>query len=207
MEEQKRQTAYKVWVKDLIQGKYYVEEGWSPNYVLVYGKKISRVNVLATIVNISGEEDIQQHIFVDDGSAEIAVRSFNEIDVFRNLKVGDPLQIIGKIREYNGEKYIVPEILRKVDDVKWLTYRKIELEKLQVVVEETNKTSEDEKPEISSEQEEVLGLVRNLDSGDGADFEDVIKKSKLQNAEEILNNLLMNGEVFELKPGRLKVLD
>lgn len=208
---QKRQTAYKVSVKDIISGKYFVEEGWSPNYVLTEnGIKVSRVNILATLISVSGEEEIQQFIFVDDGSAEIAVRSFNDSVIFKGLKIGDLLQIIGKVRAYNEEKYIVPEIIKILDNKKWIYVRKIELERREISTSE--KSDQEEKPAAKQdseksidmkEYEDVLKIIKGLDKGDGADFEEVVKSC----TEERVNNLLMNGEIFELKPGKLKVLE
>lgn len=210
---EKRQTAFKVWIKDLIQGKYFVEEGWTPNYVLTdYGLKASRVNLIATIVKISNEDEAQKFIYVDDGSAEISLRDFGEVNVFKGFNIGDTIQIIARVREYNGEKYLTPEIIKKVDDIKWLQLRKIELEKdeerhtplkesvSQEVIIETEKKD-------TTEFDEIIDLINRLDEGSGADFDKIITESKNDKCEEMINTLLMNGEVFELKPGKLKVLE
>ena len=50
-------------------------------------------------------------------------------------------------------------------------------------------------------------MIRNMDTGDGVAFEDVIEKSKNPDTEKIINTLLANGDVFEIRPGRLKVLE
>ncbi len=54
---------------------------------------------------------------------------------------------------------------------------------------------------------EILEVIKKLDSGAGADYEDVITKSKMQNPEKSLLSLMKNGEVFEVSPGKLKVLE
>ena len=47
--QQKRQVAYKVRIKNIIQGQY-VKDDVEPSYVISDNQKISRVNILATIV-------------------------------------------------------------------------------------------------------------------------------------------------------------
>ena len=215
--QQKRQTAFRIWIKDILQSKYYVDEGWNPNYIsLPNGEKISRVNLIATVISVSKEDEHQNVIFVDDGSAEIAVRSFNEIDMFNGLSIGDIAQIVGKIREFNGEKYIVPEIIKKINNHQWLYLRKLELEKSakeknndsgSVLNQEKELAEQEVNKKKSLEVDALLAIIKDLDTGDGADFDAVIKKSAIPDCEEQLNKLLMDGEVFELKPGKIKVLE
>ena len=50
-------------------------------------------------------------------------------------------------------------------------------------------------------------LIKKLDKGEGVTFEDVIKNSATSKAETIITKLLENGDVFEIKPGKLKVLE
>jgi len=45
-----------------------------------------------------------------------------------------------------------------------------------------------------------------LDSGEGADIEDVIVKADVKDCEPLLNSLIKEGEIFEVRPGRIKVL-
>ena len=53
-----RQTAYKVRIKDLFSGTYAKEEGeFGINYVLFKNKKISRVNIIANVIEKYENED------------------------------------------------------------------------------------------------------------------------------------------------------
>ncbi len=72
-ESQKRQVAFKVRIKDIIDGKYIVEEGWQPNYIITCsGEKISRVNIIGTIVLKSDEENLNyKSVVLDDGTGKI----------------------------------------------------------------------------------------------------------------------------------------
>ncbi|MCK5854229.1 MAG: hypothetical protein KAG56_03340, partial [Sulfurovaceae bacterium] len=51
--------------------------------------------------------------------------------------------------------------------------------------------------------EEVIKQIKILDKGDGADYEDVLNKVK---DEKMIQMLLEDGEIFEIKPGKLKLL-
>lgn len=55
----------------------------------------------------------------------------------------------------------------------------------------------------------VLNTIKEIDTGDGADMEKIIENSGLdeKDVENVINNLLMDGEAFEIRPGRLKLLD
>ncbi len=55
----------------------------------------------------------------------------------------------------------------------------------------------------------ILNTIKQLDDGNGADIENIISSSGLSEheVENVVNNLLVDGEAFEIKPGRLKLLD
>ena len=47
-----RQVAYKVYISDILNNAYVVQQGeWEPNYVDIAGKKVSRVNIIANVVD------------------------------------------------------------------------------------------------------------------------------------------------------------
>lgn len=54
--------------------------------------------------------------------------------------------------------------------------------------------------------DKIIRIIGELDEGRGADYEGVIEKANLDKTEEIINNLLLEGEIFEISPGKLKVL-
>lgn len=217
-EFQKRQTAFIVRIADIIKGSYVKEEGWQPNYIKMGNKKVSRVNIIATVISKPEEEPFKTMV-VDDG-ARISVRSFEDADVFKNFEIGDIVLIIGRPREYAEQKYIMPEIIKKVDE-KWAELRCLHLEKLEVSEKEekvleldgTKEEEEEGKEEVATEKvmdtkmQHVFELIKELDKGDGADFEAVMNKADTHNPEKIIRQLLEQGEIFELRPGKLKVLE
>ena len=213
-EIQKRQIAYKIKIGDIHKGEYVQESGWTPNYILIDERKISRANIVGVIVNI--EQGIDAQSFdVEDDSGRISVRFFEEKEQLKDLNVGEIVLIVGRPREYNGEKYIVPEIIKEVNG-DWLELRAFELKKDESVEKKENEGNyqqiKEEEIEIedvgnagSKENivEEIIGIINGLDKGDGADYEEVLEKVKNK---KLIKSLLEEGEIFEIKPGKLKVL-
>ena len=188
---QKRQIAFKVSILDILNGM-----------------NISRVNIVATLIYKSEDLNYDSAI-IDDGGGRILVRGFEKSNIFSNVDVGDVVLVVGKIRDFNNERYIIPEILKKVEDAGWMNVRKLELRKSSVVIEDTTKDKnggliEDIKLDNHAE---VYDLIKKLDEGDGVPIDDAIKNSKICDAEEIISRLLEKGDIFEVKPGKLKILE
>ncbi|MBU0628352.1 MAG: hypothetical protein KKC75_04125 [Nanoarchaeota archaeon] len=211
---QKRQVAHKIRINDVLRGSYVKEEGeWSPNYVLVGDKKVSRVNLMAVVVSKESPENTNHsNLLIDDGSGKISVRSFDGSNNFEGINIGDFIMIIGRPREYLNEKYIVSEILKKVENSKWVELRKTELNRAFGAYEakqEENLSEKEVKEEIVVDDinSKIFQIIKEIDLGEGADTQDVITKSNIGEAENIITKLLERGEVFEIKPGKLKVLE
>ncbi len=118
----KPQVAYKVNIIDINKGDYVTHKD-EPNYLSINGKKIFKVNVIGTIVTKS-----ENSIMIDDGSASIVIQNFDESNNYNILNQGDIVNIIGKVWEYNSEKYIREADIVKKIDVRWLILRKKELD-------------------------------------------------------------------------------
>ena len=52
-----------------------------------------------------------------------------------------------------------------------------------------------------------IKLIRNLDNGSGVDYEEILKRLKEGEGEKLIQNLMLQGDVFEVKPGKLKILE
>lgn len=222
MPEIKRQTAYKCTIKQILTGNYVQKTGWDPNYIEIGKTQISRVNIIATIV--TKEENT---LFVDDGTGQMSIMLFNESINPKKINVGDVAIIIGKPREYNNQRYVVPEIIKKIENKKWIDYRKKELALQDEFEEATNQRPKEEinesqdtqqdidEPEQDSQEEQpvdnyayqLINLIKKLDAGSGAEMNEVISQSKIKDAEKYLTTLMNEGEIFEIRPGKLKVLE
>ena len=78
MEQQLRQTAYKVWISDLINKQVQKEEGeWSPSYIIVDNKRVSRVNIIANVVmKYKAEDGGYSTLTIDDSSSDIQIKAW-----------------------------------------------------------------------------------------------------------------------------------
>lgn len=199
---QRRQIAYKIKIKDILEGSYHQQEGWNPNYLLTQNqKKISRVNLIAVIV--SQNQDQTYNYVLDDGSGQITLRMF-ELPK-KNIQVGDTILTISKIREYNNQRYLFPEIIKKITNPKWIEVRKLELTKQSPPA--TSAAPKKESPESpEAPYENVLNLIKKIDQGDGADVDQIISLSTLPDCEQLIEELLKEGDIFEISPGRVKIL-
>lgn len=326
-EQQKRQVAYKVKIEHITEGNFIKNEGWDPSFVSDnFGRKLSRVNIIATVVTEIEGEGISKNFYVDDGSSRIQARTFDDETFIPELSIGTLVNLIGKVRQYNDEKYLIPEVVKIIENEKWVQVRQKELEifekstprsapmkgnteisvsteniptttineaveepvsiedmneispalgsiksekedlkteeekietvaatpeevkneaedfvnstddvKEESVVDETKNTIEEEKPislddldfadeeapaETSSDEAStptevsdksptdiIYEIIKEKDDGSGVDIEEIIEASGNENAEKIITNLLMEGEVFEISPGKIKVLE
>ena len=61
---------------------------------------------------------------------------------------------------------------------------------------------------MSVQQIQIIKIIESLDGPDGAEVEELIKESGMTSDEVqvIMDDLLKNGEVFMLRPGRVKIL-
>ena len=212
---QKRQTAYKLWINDVVNAKMEKQEGnFGINYFSFNSNKISRVNLMAVIVAKNVVENYSS-ITLDDGSNTIRVKTWKEDVKFLDLlNIGDIVNVIGKVKNYSNENYIVPEIVKNVDHNFYLV-RKYEL--LKIYGKPTEKISqvfEDKIEEIkienvsSSGRNKIMGVIEKLSDENGADINNVLSESKLKSDDfyNILNDLVKEGEVFMPKSDKIKLI-
>lgn len=124
-----RQTARKARIWDIVNGTFIKKEGFEPSVVRTHlGEEISRVRLLGTVVSkFVAEDEKYAAVTLDDGSDTIRLKTFKTTKPLDSLNVGDMVDVIGKLREYEGEKYMIPEIARKVNDPNYEVMRRLEL--------------------------------------------------------------------------------
>ena len=129
--EVKRLIAKKASIGEIDNGTFVKKEGFVSSYVLTnLGRRLSRVRVLGLIVDkfISPDERYAT-LTLDDSTDTIRCKAFVNTKIFDGFGAGDLVDIFGKIREYNGEVYIIPEIIKKANP-NLETLRILELEKI-----------------------------------------------------------------------------
>ncbi len=220
LKAKKREVSQKAWIVDLINGQFTAAQGWTPGFVEAGGKKITRANILATVVGkFTSEDGNYAAITIDDGTETIRSKGFGPDAIkFANTRIGSLVCFIGKIKEYNGERYLKPEIVRAITDPNWLAVHKLELSEPATAPpapEETKPAVSEQVAESAIKEEDLnvqakmLGLIRSADTGQGADMDSVIQSSQIEaeEAKNIIIGLLKAGEVYEPRKGQLKVLD
>lgn len=215
-----RQTAYKVWLSNLLNSEFIKEEGeWSPNYVLLNDLKISRVNITATIVDkYINPDSAYAVIAVDDGSACIRLKAFkDDMPLIKDLSIGEMISVIARVRKYENEVYLTPENVKLVADPNWEVVRKLELLKLYGKPKPLNmQPLEQTKIEVQEEfnnltisnnlRQRVLQIIEK--NPEGIKISNLINEcnSSEKEVNEVVKELIKEGEIFTPKPGILMVI-
>ncbi len=246
-----RQTAYKVQAKDILEGQA-VFDGERFSAIESSGKRILRVNLVGNVIDkYVNSEKKYCTLTVDDGSGQIRIKGFSDqFDLLNGPEVGDTLYIVGMLRYFNNELYIMPEIIRKSDPI-WLSVRSLELGKRSFSQQQPNQSqsytpspymqtsassavSEQTKPQpeaveasppaplavqtekIFSEENKISIPQNNIDSPKLRTLNIIKKEGEIdlnrlgamtgityEEMNSIINDLLAEGEIYELKPGYL----
>jgi len=181
-------------------------------------RELSRVRVLATVVDkFVSDTGSFGSLTLDDGSDTVQARVFREdLEKIGAIRPGDLVDLIGRVREYNGENYIALETAARVEDPNWELVRKLELYMRPeggVVVaaaeaQEENASGPLVEEESISEDKSilVLNLLEELDEGDGVGYGELLSKGSLseKELEDILGDLMGSGDIYEPKIGRFK---
>ncbi len=174
-----RSTARKIKIEDLVHGEYVNTPEGEPNYIVTpWEEELLRVNIIATIVDKFVRDDGDYGtLSLDDGSETIRAKAWGEdVEEFEKFEIGDLVKVIGKVREYQGEIHLVPEIVKEVDDPNWEFVRELEiLEKRKKLFDKGKRpeyeeeSEEEEIPEFSREQEEAKEVGTIEDLGDSSE--------------------------------------
>jgi hypothetical protein len=190
-------------VAELAGAPFQQNPGLTPSGVRLNRGLVSRASIIGVIINKTPES-----FFLDDSTKVIEVRSFDATPVSVLASVGDVVHVIGRPREYNGQRYLVLEICKRLRDLGWIDYRKAELELNHAekeFVEAPIREVEEVVANTTNPFELIVSKIRELDAGPGADIEQVLTAHS--DAEKFVRTLIEEGEIFEIKPGKLKVLE
>jgi hypothetical protein len=215
-----RQTAVPCTLEEIKGGAWVQNDGLTPSGVRTPRGMIARASTIGVIIEKRGDAGLT----LDDGTSIINVRSFDTNPVPVRADIGDIVLVVGRPREYNGERYLVLEICKKLRNPAWAQYRKHELAAGLPATQERGAPvapievpahsvtiQKDESGEDGSEVknpfEALIGKIRELDSGSGADIEDVLAVLAVDGGDKYLRTLIEEGEIFETRPGKVKVLE
>ncbi|MBI2143351.1 hypothetical protein HYU20_03345 [Candidatus Woesearchaeota archaeon] len=208
----RREVAQKTSVAEILEGGFVETEDGS-TVLNVKGRQIKRANILTTIVDKASAGGAYKSMVADDGTGQIRLRFFDsESQLYEKPEVGDFVLVIGRPRHYGEEKYIAPELVKPLRDVKWAEVRKLELKlamkkhRAAAIKDEKNR-NEGVKDAIGRDKVEVYKIIKELDTGRGADATEVVMKCEGGNADSLIKEMIRAGDLFEVSPGKLKVLE
>lgn len=204
-QEFKRNTAFKLRIGDVLQGKPIFEADRF-RFLELGNKNIVRINIAANIVDKyeSTTESKFMSITIDDGSGQIKLKTFgDDTERFKDrVNQGETVIVIGTLRHWNNELYISPEII-KLQDPKYLLLRKLELDKV------TKKADPLGRDQIIAVKDKILGAIKNAEVEGGIEKDKLILNLK-DISPEIINQeikkLLEEGIIFEPRPGKVRYL-
>jgi RPA family protein len=223
-----RLTAYKLHISDLYAGSY-TREG-NRSFLETFIGPVTRVRLLGTIMQrYDNVEKKYTSLTLDDTTETIRLKAWREdCEKLTDYQIGDIIDVIGKVRQQeDGELFIVPENVIKVEDVNLELLRELEiLELSQLMGDKTvTKKQPEKKPETvepmneiekhlqqKSEvdiKDEVMSLIRRLDTGKGASYKDIVEQSAHigeDAVETAILDLLNDGVIYEPEPGHYKEL-
>ena len=197
----KRAVAYKLRIGDILAGKQIIEEERF-NFLELGDKQVIRVNIVANVVEKYESEGDRRYISLtlDDASGQIRIKIFGEdTEKFKEIKQGDTIMVIGKLRFFNNELYILPEIIKQKDP-RYLLVRKLELEK--------EKPKQVDKEEVKAVKDQIIEMIKAAESNGGINTDQLIMK--IQASPDIINQeikkMLEEGLAYEPRPGKIRYL-
>lgn len=200
-DEFKRNVAYKLKIGDLLSGTQ-ITDGEKLRFVEVAGRNVARVNIIANIIEkyIQDDEKKFASLNLDDASGQIKVKSFGEdIEKLKSFEQGDTIMVVGLVRQWNGELYIIPEILKQKTPT-YLLIRKLETDK--------EKPKELGKEQITEIKDKIIAIIKREEENGGAEISKIT--TDLNSTPEIINNevrkLLEDGMIYEPRPGKVRYL-
>lgn len=198
-----RPVAYKLDIKDIVSNAVNKKEGEADS-IQFQNLKISRTNIMGTIVHVFVSQNENYMAFtIDDGTETIRCKVWRNddnsrtMDLVKNLTVGTIVDIVGRIREYNEEKYINPETIVKIDNPTAEIARKLEISKFKKNIDKIKQ--EETKPVVVDNKTKILNLIKT-----GIKTLDSISEKINLNTEECkkeITNLMDSGLVYEPKKG------
>ncbi len=230
-----RQPAKKVRISDIVDGKFFYgsRDGMKPSYVITsLGMKVSRVNLVGVVIDrFVSDDGNYAFLTIEDGTESIRAKVFKEkVSLIDGIEKGDTVLVVGKVKEYGGEKYINIELIRKVD-VNYEILRKLELakeleswkdftERVRNDLKEMDEEEVKRKYELDDDmlqairgsklgpdyKQKLLDVISKLDEGDGVEISKLFEFVSLPEStvEKILDELITEGLLYQPTPSKLK---
>jgi len=200
-EQFKRHIAFKLRVGEIQDGKIILDADRF-KFLEYESKQIVRVNLIANIIDKYVQDDEKKFasITLDDASGQIKLKLFGEdIQKFDPFEQGDTIQVIGLLRTWNDELYIIPETMKKKEP-QYLLVRKLE--------RDIEKPKSLDKEQLHNLKDKLLEIIKTKEADGGAEIEQLILelKSPPEAINQEIKKLLEEGIIYEPRPGKVRYL-
>ncbi len=222
-------TAVRASISDIVNGNYGDDTG--PHVVSPFGVELRRVVVVGFVVNKfyrdgddSGKRRFES-ITLDDGTDTIRVKVWGDEDaaMLEGVKENILALVIGKVRKYEDEAYIVPEIVRELTDPNYMSLHLMEryktiLTRSGVTLQSTDEheqevlASDSSTPVSGKLANDILAYVRLEAPPEGIPLKDIKTyfEKKGQDPEKVeikVFNLVAEGALNEISIGQFRTPD
>jgi RPA family protein len=224
-----RMTAVRASISDITNGSYSDDNG--PHVVSPFGVELRRVVVVGFVIDKfyregddSGKKRFES-ITVDDGTDTIGIKVWGEEDVsvLEGVKESILALVIGKVRQYNDEVYLIPEIVRELTDPNYMSLHLMErykavLNRSGISLPDTTEqqqellTTTPSKTVSGKLANDIIAYVRLEAPPEGIPLKDIVAyfEEKGQDSEKVQTkvfNLVAEGALNEVSIGQFRTSD
>lgn len=212
-------SASRLWLQQLWSGQFVDASADVASYLLVGQQQVSRVNVIASVVEVfTHVEKKFSSLTLDDGSSTIRVKVFgHDMKLFENIKLGDVVNVVGRVRKFNEELFIAPEVVARVMNPNVELLRKVELITtvgkfdrslpLRDLYQEIKEPVMAEHLSVDnslSARQKVLAFIERVEEASVADV--IQAAGNVEEGKSLVKELLKEGEIYQSKPGYVRVV-
>ncbi|NYT03828.1 MAG: hypothetical protein GKC00_03875 [Candidatus Methanofastidiosa archaeon] len=198
--------AYKMRIIDLVNGKLKNDEMGGVILSTPFGES-KEARILGTIIDsYRNNENTYGSFTIDDGTATMRLKAWSDkIDLLDKFKVGEIVDIIGRVGEFQDEIYIIPDNIIPVTPNYWL-YRELELSKrIKELMERGLSFEYSEKIESYTPQAEPRSFEKEetyeevTEEVNISEVEEVLEETKIEELMEEVSEETLTNEVTEGK--------
>ncbi|MFW9805431.1 MAG: hypothetical protein ACFFFK_01720 [Candidatus Thorarchaeota archaeon] len=224
-----RMTAVRASISDITNGLFSSDDG--PHIVSPFGVELRRVVVVGFVVNKfsrPGDDTGKKRfegITLDDGTDTIGVKVWGEEEAAKleDVKENILALVVGRIREYNEEVYLMPEIVRELTDPNYMSLHLMErykavLNRSGVSLPDTLEQQQEllsSSPGVSVSGKlanDIIAYVRLEAPPEGIPLKDIVAyfEKKGQDSEKVQTkvfNLVAEGALNEVSIGQFRTSD
>ncbi len=128
--------AAKVYAMELVSGEFVRGAKSDRSFLRMWnGQDIEKAWIMGTIVQAFLSNDGNYcALTIDDGTETVRVKGWREdAEYMSSFSPGQIVDLMGQVREYNGEVYLAPRSINHISDPNWEPLRELEIYNLRGV--------------------------------------------------------------------------